>query len=122
MSELNIIPIKNGLFTDFREDQVKKTIQTRLHELNMINAKYKLDNEFLTLLVNMIEHLVVKKDKINKKELALGIMRDFMGASEDDLALISKNIEYLHSNKVIKKVSYRKLFKAGLCEWFFKKR
>lgn len=122
MSELNIIPIKNGLFTDFREDQVKKTIQTRLHELNMINAKYKLDNEFLTLLVNMIEHLVVKKDKINKKELALGIMRDFMGASEDDLALISKNIEYLHSNKVIKKLSYWKLFKAGLCEWFFKKR
>jgi len=122
MSELNIIPIKNGLFTDFREDQVKKTIQTRLHELNMINAKYKLDNEFLTLLVNMIEHLVVKKDKINKKELALGIMRDFFGASEDDLALISKNIEYLHSNKVIKKLSYWKLFKAGLCEYFFKKR
>lgn len=122
MSELSIIPIKNGLFTDFREDQVKKTIQIRLQELNMINAKYKLDNEFLTLLVNMIEHLVVKKDKINKKELALGIMRDFFGASEDDLALISKNIEYLHSNKVIKKLSYWKLFKAGLCEWFFKKR
>ena len=122
MSDLSIIPIKNTLFTDFREDQVKKTIQIRLQELNMINVKYKLDNEFLTLLVNMIEHLVLKKDKINKKELALGIMRDFFGASEDDLAIISKNIEYLHSNKVIRKVSYWKLFKSGLCEWFFKKR
>ena len=122
MADLSIIPIKNGLFTDFREDQVKKTIQNRLQELNMINPKYKLDNEFLTLLTNMIEYLVDKKDKINKKELALSIMRDYLNATEDDLALISKNIDYLHSNKVIKKVSYWKLFKSGFCEWFFKKR
>lgn len=122
MSDLSIIPIKNTLFTDFRFNEVKTAIVNRLTELGMIELKYKLDNEFLTLLVNMIEHLVLKKDKINKKELALGIMRDFFSANEDDLAIISKNIEYLHSNKVIKKLSYWKLFKAGLCEYFFKKR
>lgn len=122
MADLAIIPIKNGLFTDFRLNEVRDTIVKRLTELRMIESKYKLDNEFLTLLVNMIEHLVLKKDKINKKELALGVMRDFFGASEDDLEIIGKNIEYLHSNKVIRKVSYWKLFKAGLCEWFFKKR
>jgi hypothetical protein len=122
MTDLSIIPIKNGLFTDFREDQVKKTINARLQELNMLQPKYKMDNEFLTLLTNMIEYLVSKKDKINKKQLALDVMKDFFGATDEDLEVISKNIEYLHNNKAIRKISYWKLFKSGLCEWFFKKR
>ena len=122
MSDLTLIPVKNGLYTDFRLDQVKTKIVNRLQELNMMNEKYKMDNEYLTLLVNMIEHLVMKKDKINKKELALTIMRDYFSASEADLEIISKNIEYLHNNKAIKRVSYWKLFKAGICELFFKKR
>ena len=122
MSDLSVIPIKHGLFTDYRFTEVKSAIIKRLTELGMIHLKYKLDNEFLTLLTNLIEYLVVKKDKINKKDLALEIMREFFAATDEDLEIISKNIEYLHSNKVIKKVSYWKLFKTGLAEWFFKKR
>jgi len=83
--------------------------------------KYKLDNEFLTLLTNLIEYLVARKDKINKKQLALEIMKDYFAATDEDLEIIGKNIEYLHNNKVIKKVSFWKLFKAGFCEWFAKK-
>jgi hypothetical protein len=121
MSDLSLIAIKNGLFTDFRFNEVKSAIIKRLTELNMIHLKYKLDNEFLTLLTNMIEYLVVKKDKIDKKALALEIMKDFFAATDEDLEIISKNIEYLHNNRVIKKVSFWKLFKSGLCEWFKKK-
>jgi hypothetical protein len=80
-----------------------------------------LDNEFLTLLTNLIEYLVVKKDKINKKQLALEIMKDFFAATDEDLELIGRNIDYLHNNRVIKKVSFWKLFKAGICEYFKKK-
>ena len=121
MSDLSVITIKNGLFTDFRFNEVKNAIIKRLTELNMIHTKYKLDNEFLTLLTNLIEYLVAKKDKINKKALALEIMKDFFGANDEDLEIISKNIEYLHNNKVIKKVSFWKLFKTGFTEWFRKK-
>jgi hypothetical protein len=121
MSDLSLITIKNGLFTDFRFNEVKLAIVKRLTELNMIHLKYKLDNEFLTLLTNMIEFLVAKKDKISKKALALEIMKDYFGATDEDLEIIGKNIEYLHNNKVIKKVSFWKLFKSGLCEWFKKK-
>jgi hypothetical protein len=121
MSDLSVITIKNGLFTDFRWNEVKLAIVKRLGDLNMINLKYKLDNEFLTLLTNLIEYLVVKKDKINKKELALEIMKDYFAATDEDLEIIGKNIEYLHNNRVIKKVSFWKLFKAGFCEWFKKK-
>jgi len=121
MSDLSVITIKNGLFTDFRFNEVKTAIVKRLTDLNMIQTKYKLDNEFLTLLTNLIEYLVAKKDKINKKALALEIMKDFFAATDEDLEIIGKNIEYLHNNRVIKKVSFWKLFKAGFCEYFKKK-
>ena len=121
MSDLSVISIKNGLFTDYRFNEVKLAILKRLTDLNMIQLKYKLDNEFLTLLTNLIEYLVVKKDKIDKKALALEIMKDYFAATDEDLEIIGKNIEYLHNNRVIKKVSFWKLFKSGLCEWFKKK-
>jgi hypothetical protein len=121
MADLSVITIKNGLFSDFRFNEVKSAIIKRLTELNMIDLKYKLDNEFLTLLTNMIEYLVDKKDKINKKSLALEIMKTYFAATDEDLDIIGKNIEYLHNNRVIKKVSFWKLFKAGFCEWFKKK-
>ena len=121
MSELSLIPLKNNLFTDFREDTVKRVVLERLRELNMMNGKYKMDTEFLTFLVNLIEYLVQKKDKIDKKKLALDVMRDVFSASPEELELIARNIEYLHVNKGIKKVSYYKLFKTALAEWFRKK-
>ena len=122
MSDLTLIPIKNQLFSDYRLNEVKALILKRLTELNMIDQKYKLDTEFLTLLVNMVEHFVVKKDKIDKKALVVRIMREFFGATDEDVELISRNVEYLHANKVIRKLSFWKVFKAGVCEWFFKKR
>jgi hypothetical protein len=116
-----LVPLKNGLFTDFRIDQVKKLICGRLHELNMVNAKYKLDNEFLTFLTNMIEILVDKKDKINKRDLALSIFKEHFGATDEEVELIGKNIDYLHNNKVIKKASWYKMFKCTVKEYFKKK-
>lgn len=121
MSELSVISLKNNLFSDFREDQIRKTIIARLLELNMNQAKYKLDTEFLTFLTNLIEHLVEKRDKIDKKKLAVDIMRETFCVTEEEVDLIKRNIDYLHSNKVIKRVSYYKLFKTALCEWFKRK-
>ena len=93
-----------------------------LVQLNLNDAKYKFDTEFLNLVCNLIEYLVVgKKDKINKKELCLSIYRDLFGIANDDEMMITKNIEYLWANKNIKKVSYYKLFKTCFTEWTKKK-
>jgi hypothetical protein len=118
MAELSLIPLKNNLFQDYRESTVKRVVIERLRELDMMAQKYKLDAELLTFVVNLIEHLVVKKDKIDKKKLAISIMRDVFSATDDDIELISRNIEYLHANKGIKKVSYYRLFKTAMREWF----
>ena len=121
MSDLTVVALKNNLFADYREHEVKQKIIARIHELNLQHPKYKLDSEFLTFLTNAIEHLVQKKDHVDKKKLAIEIMVDLFGISDDEKQLIARNIEYLHSNKVIKRMSWYKLFRTGMKEWFRKK-
>ena len=72
----------------------------------------------MTYITNMVEHFVLKNDKIDKKQFVLDFMRDNFSTTDEELEIISKAIEYLHSNKHIKKVSFWKLLKAGVKEWF----
>jgi hypothetical protein len=118
---LEIVSLKNNILNDVRKPEVKNKIINRLVELNLNDIKYKFDNEFLLLVCNLIEHLVVKGDKLDKKELVLEIVSQLFNLDELDKATLSANIEFLHSNKQIKKVSYYKLFRTCLGEWFQKK-
>jgi hypothetical protein len=120
MAEL--ISLGSGLQKDVKVDQLDKILHNRLQELNMLQPKYKLDNELLTYITNMVEHFVLKTDKIDKKKFVIDFMRDRFSATDEELEIIGKAIEYLHSNKHIKKVSYYKLFKTFLKEWFFQKK
>lgn len=116
--EVAPVPLKNNLLQDYRVNEIKAAIIKQLTDKALIDGKYKTDVEFLTYLTNIIEFLVDKKDKINKKDLALDIFKNLFGANQDELDLINRNIEYLHSNRFIKKVSYWRLFKCSVREWF----
>lgn len=121
MVDLSIVPIKNSLANDVKRIEVKTKIIERINQLNLNLASYRLNNEFLLLVLNLIEYLVVKKDNINKKELAIEIIDELFHFNNQERETISNNIEFLWVNKSIKKVSYWRLFKAGICEYFFKK-
>lgn len=118
---MDLIPLRNNLFHDVRLAEVIEKIYTRLQELKLVDKKYIGDAEFILYLMNMIEHLVSKKDGIDKKELLLSIYKNHYGANTADIMLIEKIIEFLHKNKSVKKVSYYKIFKTSLKEWFVKK-
>jgi len=122
MNNLNLVSVNNQLAIDVKKSEVKTLIMARLNELNLNLPNYRGNSEFLLLILNLIEHLVVKKDKVSKKELAIEIINDIFNLSQDEKNTIQANIEFLWQNKNIKKVSYWKLFKAGFCEWFFKKK
>ena len=64
---LEIVSLKNNLLLDWKREDVKSQIITRINELTINNPNYKTDNEFLVLVCNLIEYLIVKKDKIDKK-------------------------------------------------------
>jgi hypothetical protein len=122
MADLSqIVPVKNHLLKNVKLDEIIGQIRKRVEALPNY-AQYKNDVEFLLLCANMIEHLVVKKDKIDKKELLLTIYKQvFVGMSSIELANVEANIEFLHANRRIKKQSFYKLFCAGVSEWIKKK-
>lgn len=122
MSDLSIIPLKNSLAVDAKRIEVKSKIISRINELGLVLAQYKTSNELLLLVLNLIEYLVSKKDKINKKELAIEIMTEIFQLNDQEKQAVAENIEFLWINKAIKKVSMFKLFCAGVKEWFFKKK
>jgi hypothetical protein len=118
---MDLIPLRNGLFHDVRLNEIIGTVVGRLNELKLIDRRYVGDAEFVLYLMNILEHLVEKKDKIDKKALLKEIFRNHYGATEGDLVIIDKMVDFLHASKQVKKVSYYKIFKCALKEWFKKK-
>ena len=121
MADLHLIPLRSNLLQNYKYIEVKTKIIARLQELHLNDGKFKIDSELLVLVCNLIEHLIVKKDKISKKEIAVDILKTLFGLTADEEASISNNIEFIWSNNMIKKVSMYKLFKTGLRELFKKK-
>ena len=120
--DLSLIPLKNNLLVDAKYNTVKQKIIERVVSLGLQDEKYKTDNEFLSLICNLIENLVIKKDKISKSDLAIDILNHLFNLSDEEKDILRKNINFLCGQiNIIKKVSYYKLFKTGFKELFFKK-
>ena len=122
MTDLQIVPLKNNLLVDWKKNDVKSKIISRINELNINVSQYKNDNEFLTLVCNLVEYLVVKKDNIDKKEIVVLVYYDIFGLCPEEQKSLKNNIDIIHLQKKIKKVSWWKLFKCGVSEWMFKKK
>jgi len=120
MSDLQIVSLKNNLLYDVTVTQIKNKIIGRINELNLSQPKYKTDNEFLVLVCNLIEFLVKKKDKIVKKQLCIDIFTDLFDLNADEKVALSNNIDFVHANGTIKKISKFRLFKCGIYEYFKK--
>jgi hypothetical protein len=120
-TELQLIPLRNNLLVDYKYTEAKNQIISRLGELHLCDGKYKNDNQLLNLICELVEHLIVKKDKIVKKDLVVDIYLALFGLTDDEKKTLENNINFLWSNAMIKKVSMYKLFKTGVKEWFRKK-
>ena len=121
---LEIVTLKNNIKYDFTVNDIKNKIVNRVNELGLNNIKYKHDNEFLVLICNLIEFLVNKKDKITKSDLCYLIYAEIFDldkTNEDEKIMLKHNIDFIHANGSIKKISNWKLFKCGIKEYFRKK-
>ena len=124
MSNLEIVGLKNNIKYDFTVNDIKNQIVNRINQLGLNNIKYKHDNEFLVLICNLIEFLVQKKDKITKSDLCYLIYSEIFDldrSNEDEKIMLKHNIDFIHANGSIKKISKWKLFRCGLKEFFKKK-
>jgi hypothetical protein len=71
----------------------------------------RLHPELILLCCNLIENSVSKKDKVQKKDLAVKVLGSVFNYSAADKKACEDAIEFLHSNKRIKKIKvWKKLF------------
>ena len=121
--DLTNIPLKNNLLKDKTYNDVKNKIIEYVNTLGDI-SKYRNCNQFLLLVINLIENSIVKTDKISKKELVIDIYKSIFGITDDasiDLMTLDNSIEFLISNNKVSKVGMRKLIVKGVGNWFYKK-
>ena len=52
-------------------------------------------SEFLLYVCKIVENLVVKNDKINKKEFVIDLFKDLVGLNDPESKLLSNSIDFL---------------------------
>ena len=119
---LSLVCVKNQLGVDIKRNEAKKRILDRITELGLTNNTYKNNQEFLLLVCNLAEYLIIKKDKVSKKEIVLDVINQLFNLQPHERQAVESNIEFLHESNMIKKVSKWKLFCAGIKELFFSKK
>lgn len=117
-SSLALVAVQPNLASDIKRQEIIKQIQDRITELNLRLSEYKNNTEFVLLVLNLVEHLVKKKYKIDKKKLAVHILSTMLNLGPQEVSALETNIEFLHSNKMIKKVSKFWAFCCGVSEYF----
>ena len=121
--DLSNIPLRNNLLKDKIYNDVKNKIIEYVHTLGDV-SKYRFCNQFLLLVINLIENLIVKKDNISKKELLVDIYKSSFAISDDssiDLMTLENSIDFLCNNNKVSKVGVSKLVVKGVSSWFYRK-
>jgi len=111
MSEPVICPYvvpKNGLSRCIDKNNIISKIVSRLQSMPNF-TEYKNDLETLLFVCLLVEHMVKPskkgKDKIDKKLVVIECFEKAFGITNINKDTLSKNIDFLHENKKIKKVS-----------------
>lgn len=81
----------------------------------------RLNPEMVLLCCNIIENSVSKKDKVQKKDLAIKVLNSFFTYNDADKKVVEEQIEFLWSNKRIKKIKLFKKVWLFLGEWIQRK-
>jgi uncharacterized protein YlaI len=119
---LSYVKEKHSLWEASQRSALCVAICDRVKEVDNYE-KLKFDNELLIFLCSCVENSVDKKDKnkINKKALVFEVLDKLFEMSSDDKSIISASIEFLHSNKLIKKVGTLKKYSRLASDFFFKR-
>jgi hypothetical protein len=94
MSDLSLIAVTPTLSLEIKKNEIKTKIIKRLDELKLTDQKYKLSQDILLLIANLLEHLV-KDKKINKKDLLLDIFQTAYNIQPQDRSQIEQQLEFL---------------------------
>jgi hypothetical protein len=115
------IKLKTKMLSSVTYDTILAKVVEKLKQLPNI-SQYKGSLDFLRLACSMIEQLVKKKHKIDKKKLVLDIMHQVFGLLNTELLTIGEQIEFLLQNKMIKSKSLVKKVVQTVTKHVFQKK
>lgn len=85
-----------------RYDQMSDIVLKQAKKV-MTREEFKNDLAFVLFVCNIVETRIVKRDNINKKQLVIETLTKLFEYSEEEIKSLDRNIEFLHSNGLIKK-------------------
>lgn len=124
---MDYVQVKNSLKNKKAVDDIVNIIINKIKADLNVDVNLKNSMELLHLVVTLIENLIDNKNKSDKKKVnKLNVLHDiynklFGSLTQQDLALINQNIEYLLDNKLIKRYSFLKRIYKNFKYWLEKK-
>jgi len=116
IKNLDLINPKNSLLKNQKFNDILLLLRQKITEYPA-TYNLKLCQEFLLYCCKVVEEVVFKIDKINKKEFVIDLFKALFSLNDLECKLLGVSIDFLHANNLISKVKTSKRFLS-----FFKKK
>ena len=100
-----LVPLKHSLKQANKFQTISDKILLNLKESIPDIESQKLSVELIEYVCNLIELYVKHSYKLNKENLFIFTLKRVVNLSDDETEFIKKTIQYLHDNKLIKKIT-----------------
>lgn len=120
-SSVELVKFRKTLKNFCVEKSLKQIIREKIVAIpNYTNLR--LDVELTNFLCNLVENGILKKGAgVDKKALVLELLTELFSLNVPEQQQVKSQIEYLFSNKMIKKIPFSKIIFGNLLGWIKKK-
>jgi hypothetical protein len=117
---MDSVIFKNNLNSHVIEQGIQSELIAKINAIPNI-TQLKLDLELTLYCANVVENIVKKKNKIDKKQLVVNILSNVFQLTFDEQFLLGGQLDFLATNKKIKALSSLKYVRKLIYSWFEKK-
>ena len=104
---VDLINPKNNLLKSQNFSDILALLKLKIVEYPP-NHVLKLCSEFLLYVCKIVENVIVKNDKVNKKEFVIDLFKQLFALNDPESKLLGNSIDFLWSNGLISKIKTSK--------------
>jgi len=115
------LKLKNSTKQYFKKARLREAIIQEIQQLPDFNRDLKFDNEIIEAVLQIINEKFYKRSHEERKDIAINILKDLFTLTPDEINIITKTIDYMYENKIIKKHSVIISIGSSILSYLFKK-
>ena len=104
---VDLINPKNNLLKSQKFSDILALLKLKIVEY-LSNHVLKLCSEFLLYVCKIVENVIVRSDKVNKKEFVTDLFKQLFALNDPESKLLGNSIDFLWSNGLISKIKTSK--------------